>query len=163
MTRPSRGVAASTQGAGGADLSRRTPPADHRAPRPARRCISCSVVELSEASLPRLAALGLDVPRYDRHRLRPAIIHIGVGGFHRAHLARYTDELAEQGSDWGIRGLGLLPGDIRMAQALAPQDHLYTLIERGPGPPATRVVGSLVDHRWAAERPSEAIDVLADP
>ena len=50
---------------------------------------------------------------------RPRIAHIGVGGFHRAHLAMYTHELAASGGDWGIRGLGMLAarrGDARRAQ-----------------------------------------------
>ena len=42
------------------------------------------------------------------HKDRPAIVHVGVGGFHRAHLAVYAHELASQGSEWGIVGLGLL-------------------------------------------------------
>lgn len=120
-------------------------------------------VALADACLPALRARGIDVPRYERSALRPTIVHIGVGGFHRAHLARYVDELAEAGSDWGICGLGLLPGDGRMAEALHPQDHLYTLIERGPGPPAVRIVGSLIDFEWCAGRPADAAAVLADP
>ena len=43
--------------------------------------------------------------------LVPRIAHLGVGGFHRAHLARYVDELAESGGDWAIRGIGLLEPD----------------------------------------------------
>ena len=37
---------------------------------------------------------------YDRMLLKPRLAHIGVGGFHRSHLAVYCDELAELGSDW---------------------------------------------------------------
>lgn len=101
------------------------------------------VLSLSQARLPDIGALGLPVPGYDRQRLRPRIAHVGVGGFHRAHLARYVDELAATGADWGITGLGLLDRDAAMAEALAAQDHLYTLIERGPGEPQAAVVGSI--------------------
>jgi mannitol 2-dehydrogenase len=120
-------------------------------------------IALREATLPKIAARGVPVPTYDRHRLQPRILHVGVGGFHRAHLALYTHELAESGSDWGIRGVGLLPQDVRMAEALAPQDHLYTLVERGDGEPRPRVVGSIIDYRLAHEQPADAVDLAADP
>jgi mannitol 2-dehydrogenase len=101
-------------------------------------------ISLSEAHLPQIARAGVGVPSYDRRRLRPRIVHIGVGGFHRAHLAAYVDELAVAGGDWGIVGLGLLPKDADMAAALAGQDYLYTLIEKGDREPSVHVVGSIV-------------------
>ena len=103
-------------------------------------------MEVREQNLAALAALGVPVPEYDRARLAPRIVHLGVGGFHRAHMARYVDELAHAGSDWGIRGVGLLEADQRMASALRPQDHLYTLIERDNDGSRPRVVGSIVDY-----------------
>ncbi len=118
---------------------------------------------LGAAALPSLAADGIAVPTYDRAALQPRIVHIGVGGFHRAHMALYTHELAQGGGTWAIQGLGLLPADAAMAGVLAAQDHLYTLIERGPDQPTVQVVGSLVDHRATADHPDAAIAVLADP
>ena len=55
------------------------------------------------------AADGIQVPEYDRHAVRPAVVHFGVGGFHRAHQAVYFDELAQQGisRDWGIVGVSM--------------------------------------------------------
>src|ERR687887_2740701 len=72
------------------------------------------------------------VPTYARDELRRAIVHLGVGGFHRAHQALYLDDLAQRGitTDWGERGVGLLEADRRMADALVPQDCLYTVVER---------------------------------
>jgi mannitol 2-dehydrogenase len=122
-----------------------------------------SSIALCEAALPDIAARGVPVPTYDRGRLVPRILHVGVGGFHRAHLALYTHELAETGSDWGIRGVGLLRQDARMARALVPQDHLYTLVERGDGEPHPRIVGSIVDYRLADDRPDDAAELAADP
>ena len=68
-------------------------------------------------------------PAYDRSAITTGIVHIGVGGFHRAHQAMYLDRLMRDGSgsdnpqdtclDWGICGVGLLPGDARMRNALA--------------------------------------------
>src|ERR687897_273164 len=106
-----------------------------------------SSIRLRDATLPDIAARGIPVPTYDRRRLRRRILHVGVGGFHRAHLAVYTHELAETGSDWGIRGLGLLAQDVNMADALVPQDHLYPLVERGDGAPRPQIVGSIIDYR----------------
>jgi mannitol 2-dehydrogenase len=76
----------------------------------------------------------------------PRILHIGVGGFHRAHLALHTHELAEAGGDWAIRGIGLLDADRRMAGVLDSQDHLDTLIERDSNESRARIVGSIVDY-----------------
>jgi len=122
-----------------------------------------SSIPLRDAALPDIAARGVPVPTYDRRRLQPRIMHVGVGGFHRAHLALYTHELAETGSDWGIRGVGLLRQDVRMAKALAPQDHLYTLVERGRGDSRAQIVGSIVDYRLAHDEPVGAAELTADP
>jgi len=103
------------------------------------------------------------VPSYERSALRPRILHLGVGGFHRAHLALYTDELARAGADWGIRGLGILPADRRMADALGAQDDLYTLIERGNAAPRPRVIGSIVDYVLAVHDPATVAARIADP
>ena len=103
------------------------------------------------------------MPGYDRSALVPRIVHIGVGGFHRAHLALYTDDLATDGGDWGIRGLGMLANDAAMRDALTAQDGLYTLIEREDDRATTRVIGSLVDYAFTAGRPDATVEVLADP
>jgi mannitol 2-dehydrogenase len=122
-----------------------------------------ALLPVSEANLDGIAARGVPVPTYARERLAPRIAHIGVGGFHRAHLAAYTHELAQLGSDWGIRGLGLLPGDAEMAAALGAQDCLYCLVEKGAGEPTTAVVGSIVAYHHTAGTPHDAVEQLADP
>ena len=50
-----------------------------------------------------------------------------------------------------------------MARALGAQDHLYTLIERGPGEPTVQVVGSIVDYRLACDDRTPAVEALAHP
>ena len=104
-------------------------------------------------------------PTYDRAQLRPAIVHIGVGGFHRAHQGLYLDDLAEQRitTEWGERGIGLLPGDRRMADVLSAQDYLYTVVERGAAGDVARVVGSLVGYVFAPAERQRALQILADP
>ena len=66
------------------------------------------------------------VPTYDRSLVTPGVVHVGVGGFHRAHQAMYLDDLAQRGItlDWGERGVGLLPFDRRMADAPRPRGRL---------------------------------------
>jgi len=95
-----------------------------------------TTIELGQARLAEVARRGVPVPAYDRAALAPRIVHVGVGGFHRAHLAVYAHELAAAGERWGITGLGLLEQDAQMAEALAAQDHLYTLIVKGGGEPS---------------------------
>jgi len=117
-------------------------------------------LSLSQAHLADIARLGVPVPSYDRAALKPRIVHIGVGGFHRAHLAAYAHELAGAGSDWGIAGLGLLDHDANMLAALGPQDHLYTLIQKGGGDPEPAVIGSIVDFVHAPPGDDDAVAAL---
>jgi mannitol 2-dehydrogenase len=93
-------------------------------------------------------------------------VHFGVGGFHRAHQAMYVDTLMEAGTalEWGITGVGLMPGDTRMRDVLAEQDHLYTLVVKDAD--ATlhpRVIGSIVDFLFAPDDPAKVLRVLSDP
>jgi mannitol 2-dehydrogenase len=120
-------------------------------------------LQLSTANLEAIAALGVGVPRYDRASLAPRILHVGVGGFHRAHMALYTDELAAAGGGWGIRGIGLLEADRRMADVLESQDHLYTLIERDSSGSRPRVVGSIVDYVLVAGDAAAFAAQIANP
>jgi len=106
------------------------------------------------------------VPTYDRSRLRTGIVHIGVGGFHRAHQANYVHQLLHRGAttDWGICGVGLLPDDIRMRDALRGQDGLDTLTARFPdGRVDVSVIGSVIDYVWGPEDPEGLLTRLTDP
>ncbi|GAA1380201.1 mannitol dehydrogenase family protein [Pseudonocardia kongjuensis] len=119
---------------------------------------------LDEAAIWNEGVPGVDVPGYDRTGIRTGIVHIGVGGFHRAHLAMYVDSLliAGEARDWGICGVGVLPGDARMRDVLAAQDGLYTLVRKEPdGSLAPRVVGSLVDYLFAPDDPEAVIERIA--
>jgi mannitol 2-dehydrogenase len=121
-------------------------------------------ISLGQARLGEIASRGVPVPAYDRARLAPRIVHVGVGGFHRAHLAVYAHELASDGGDWGIVGLGLLEQDARMAAALRAQDHLYTLIEKGAGAPSAAVIGSIVGYVHAPAGHDAAVaELVASP
>ena len=113
-----------------------------------------------------LDALGVPVPTYDRARVTAGIVHIGVGGFHRAHQAMYLDRLMERGVglEWGICGVGVLRSDARMRDVMREQDCLYTLVLKDPeGGWQPRVVGSLVQYLYAPDDPEAVLEKMADP
>jgi mannitol 2-dehydrogenase len=118
---------------------------------------------LAQRNLPAIASLGVPVPRYEREMLVPRILHVGVGGFHRAHMAVYTDEVAAEGGGWGIKGAGLLDADRRMADTLRAQDCLYAVIERDSDGSRPRVVGSIVDFVFVAGDAEAFARQVADP
>jgi fructuronate reductase/mannitol 2-dehydrogenase len=102
---------------------------------------------------------GVSVPGYDRHALRPGIVHLGVGAFHRSHQAVYLDRLAAGVSqDWGVIGIGLRAGAGR--GDLLRQNCLYSLLERSPDGDRVRVIGSLLDYLYAREEPGRALAAL---
>jgi fructuronate reductase/mannitol 2-dehydrogenase len=104
----------------------------------------------------------VEVPAYDRQALRPAVVHFGVGGFHRAHQALYFDELAQRGisQDWGVVGVGMHRRE--MKEVLSQQDHLFTVVERGDGHERARVVGSVLASLHAPEEPDAVLEALTD-
>lgn len=115
-----------------------------------------------------LAAVGehIPVPDYDRSEIGVGIVHFGVGGFHRAHQAWYLDRLLAQGRDreFGICGVGVMPADREMADALRAQDCLYTLVVKHPdGRHEPAVIGSIVKYLYAPDDPSAVVEQLADP
>ncbi|MGY1661948.1 mannitol dehydrogenase family protein [Geodermatophilus sp. SYSU D00705] len=118
---------------------------------------------LDASSLPSLAGT-VSVPTYDRSRLRAGIVHLGVGAFHRSHQAMYLDRLLERGEaeEWAICGVGVLPSDRRMAEVMAAQDGLYTLVVKHPdGSLEARVVGSIVEYLLAPDDPDAVVEKMA--
>lgn len=106
------------------------------------------------------------VARYDRSQVTPGIVHVGVGGFHRSHQAMYLDELISQGTslDWGIVGVGTMPGDRAMREALQDQGFQYALVQRHPdGEQEVSILGSILDIRYAPQDPQATLDLLSDP
>jgi mannitol 2-dehydrogenase len=104
-------------------------------------------------------------PRYDRRQMRPRLVHIGVGGFNRSHLAVYLDDLLSGAASdhWGEFGIGLLAHDKQINKALASQDHLYGVLELDSDREEYRVVGSLVGHLYAPECTGAVLDRLSAP
>jgi len=111
-------------------------------------------------------SLSVPVPGYDRSSVSVGIVHFGVGGFHRAHQAMYLDSLMEQGHalDWGICGVGVMPFDLKVRDALVPQDCLYTLVLKdSQGEWTPKVIGSIVSYLYAPDDPDAVIERMADP
>jgi mannitol 2-dehydrogenase len=123
-------------------------------------------MKLNEQNLPQLPA-HIARPSYTLESVTAGIAHIGVGGFHRAHQAAYTDALMNtgEGLDWGICGIGTRVDELPMRDALASQNHLYTLVELDDRPDTeVRVIGSLRDMLLVPRDGSEAVVArLADP
>jgi mannitol 2-dehydrogenase len=106
----------------------------------------------------------LPVPAYDRDLVTPGVVHVGVGGFHRAHQAMYHDRLMNKGMalGWGICGVGVMAADRSMKEALEAQDGLYTLvIKHSDGTYEPRVIGSLVEYLFAPDDPEAVIEKMA--
>ncbi|MFA6157871.1 mannitol dehydrogenase family protein [Mesorhizobium sp.] len=116
---------------------------------------------LSNATLKQLSEQ-VEIPGYDRAKVSPGIVHLGVGAFHRAHQAVYVDDCLSAGeTGWGIVGVSLRSPDTR--DALAPQDGLYTLAIRSSGAEKLRIIGSIGSMLVAPEDPGAVLAVLTDP
>jgi mannitol 2-dehydrogenase len=120
-------------------------------------------IKLNQAALANLPA-GISGPAYDRAAVTRSIVHIGVGGFFRAHQAVYLDRLLHMpgNEEWGYVGVGLLPHDAAMRDAMLAQDCLYTVIERSAAGDAPRVIGSVLDFLYAPDNPEAVLEKMAD-
>ena len=86
----------------------------------------------------------VSVPAYSRNRLQTGLVHIGVGAFHRAHQAIFTEGVLNRGDlRWGTIGATLRSSGTR--DALAPQDYLYTVCARDQDGFELRIPGGLVN------------------
>lgn len=105
------------------------------------------------------------VPKYDRSSVKAGIIHVGIGGFHRAHQAYYTDQLlhTKGNENWGICGVALLDFDKKIYQTLKAQDGLYTLVVKELDGSLTKtIIGSIVEYLFAPENPKAVIEKMAE-
>ncbi|TMA12692.1 MAG: mannitol dehydrogenase family protein [Deltaproteobacteria bacterium] len=123
-----------------------------------------NAIQLNRANLKSIAGRA-QVPSFDPAGLPGSIVHVGVGGFHRAHQAVYLDDLLAQGGarQWGLCGVGLLPHDARMRDVLRAQDCLYTVIERSGAGDRARVIGSIGSFLFAPDEPEAVIEKMASP
>lgn len=116
---------------------------------------------LNNSTVPTLPRK-VGTPSYERSRITPGVVHLGVGAFHRAHQAPLLDDCLARGENaWGIVAASLRSAGTR--DALMPQDCLYTLATRDGGPQKLRVIGSIADVLVGPEDPQALLATLADP
>ena len=102
------------------------------------------------------------LPGYEPSNHGVGIVHLGVGAFHRAHQAVYTDSvLALHGGDWRIAGVSLRSPTV--AEQLNPQRGLYTVASKGVDSCEYRVIAAIERVIAAAADPHEAIEQMAAP
>ena len=117
-------------------------------------------MRLSQKSLSQLPS-SVAKPAYDRSKVVGSIVHLGIGAFHRAHQAMFTDAVLASGDlSWGIVGAGVISAD--MKNALAPQDFLYALAEMGADSEQVKVIGSIVDVFGGAEDAGKLLAKMSD-
>ncbi|MCW5719836.1 MAG: mannitol dehydrogenase family protein [Devosia sp.] len=114
-------------------------------------------------SLSTLAALTAATtrPGYDRAGVTPGIVHLGIGAFHRAHMAVYVDDLLDEDPSWGIVGASLRRPDTK--EALEKQDGLYTIAVRDAAGTHPRVIGSILKVMDANQERAALLDLMASP
>ncbi|MEP6065857.1 MAG: mannitol dehydrogenase family protein [Paracoccaceae bacterium] len=115
-------------------------------------------MKLNTQTLPQIAA---QTPGYDRAQITTGIVHLGVGAFQRAHQAVYVDDLLTNDPRWGIVGASLRSA--ATAQALNPQDGLYSVTTKSGDGESCRVVGSLQKVITAPDDPEALIVQMAEP
>ncbi len=102
------------------------------------------------------------LPEYNRDQLVSGIVHLGIGAFHRAHQAFYTEAVLNQfGGDWGIIGSSLRSAGVR--DQLVPQDCLYTLVERSGDGEKLQIIGAVTDTLVGPENPAALVSIIAQP
>ena len=116
-------------------------------------------MRLGSETLDRLAPAVVR-PGYDRGEQAIGIVHFGIGAFHRAHMAWYTDRAMAAGErDWAIAGVSLRSADV--AAQLNPQQGLYTVTERSAAGDATRLIGAVRSVLVATQQRESVIAALA--
>ncbi|PMD90200.1 mannitol dehydrogenase [Siphonobacter sp. BAB-5405] len=103
--------------------------------------------------------------RYDRQDIQAGILHIGVGNFHRAHQAFYTNQVLESPDQrqWGICGVALLPSDEALVRKLTQQKGEYSLTVCGrEGQDQVYVIGALIEVIWGVSDPEAVLNKMAD-
>jgi fructuronate reductase len=112
----------------------------------------------------RLAALPSSIarPRFDRAALGAGLVHLGLGAFHRAHQAVYSETVLDAGDlRWGTMGVSLRSPETR--DALKPQDNLYALAVADGDGERLQIIGGLVACLVAPEDPRHLIEAMARP
>ncbi|MEO6996935.1 MAG: mannitol dehydrogenase family protein [Terracoccus sp.] len=123
---------------------------------------SGAVNRLSREHLPA-ARPGVALPPGPGLAASVGIVHLGIGAFHRAHQAVFTEDAAVAAHDpgWGI--CGVTQRSRVVVEQLRPQDGLYTVLQRGQAEVTARVVGQVRDVLFAAEEGERLLRLMAAP
>ena len=106
-----------------------------------------SVIRLNRAALAHLHA-AVRRPAYDADAVTTGIVHLGLGNFHRAHQAAYTDAVLADDPRWGICGVSLKSRGV--VDALQAQGGVYTLVTKDTAGAQARIIGSVREAMCAA-------------
>ncbi|MDR7280359.1 mannitol dehydrogenase family protein [Catenuloplanes atrovinosus] len=122
-----------------------------------------STVGVARLGIGAIASLPIESrPLVRPDEIRSGIVHLGLGAFHRAHQAVYTEEaISAGGGDWGI--VGVAPRSTGVFDRLRAQDNLFSVTTLGAHTSRTRVIGALSEVRHAASDPAAIVALLADP
>lgn len=115
---------------------------------------------MTEKNAPRLSRA--TVPARRAQPGRTGIVHLGLGNFHRAHLAVYTDAALDlEDGPWGIAGVASRSRGV--VQAMHDQDLLYTVLTVDPEGARLHVTGAHSDALVAADDPGRVVRAIAAP
>ncbi len=118
-------------------------------------------MRLSEATA-HLLPNTITRPLHDRATQIAGIVHFGIGAFHRAHMAVYTDDVINAGArDWGVIGVSLRSANV--ADQLNPQDGLYTVTERSGDGIKTRLIGAVQTVLVASQDTAAIVAAISAP
>ena len=122
-------------------------------------------MNISNETLQSLKDKGIKIPEYDRKSLKPSIVHIGLGHFHRSHFLTYMDELLRNGDyDGGVFEVDVIPSRKEFIDSLRKQDYLYSVLSIAPdGKEELRINGPIVGYANHAEDPESVMACLSSP
>jgi fructuronate reductase len=123
----------------------------------------CPVNRLSSATLLQVDGDAVQLPATAWAAQSVGILHLGIGAFHRAHQAVFTEDacVASGSTDWGICGVSQRSANV--VDQLRPQNGLYGVLERSADSARLRVVGSVRDVLFAATEPARLSEKFVDP
>lgn len=92
----------------------------------------------------------------------PGVVHLGLGAFHRAHQAVIFDSLLRGGDlRCGVQGVAMRA--VKLADALAGQDGLYTVRIASAQGRRWQMIGAVLATGVAAREPGRVIAAIAAP
>lgn len=113
--------------------------------------------------MPRLAPDTSPSLPAGRERWQTGIVHLGIGAFHRAHQAHFTqDAMLATGDDrWGI--LGVTQRSRGVVDQLRPQGGLYGLLVTGAQSESLHTIGTVLDAAFPGEETDRVLAAIAAP